>query len=122
VGSIEASGLEAIADDVTVSFPWGTLLDAVLGSRPDVLASVARVAKSGAPVRVLVSAIERDGRSEIDLVALGRLRGIYREAGLEITGTRAATRADIDAACSSWGKRLGAGRWRPAFVIAAVRR
>jgi hypothetical protein len=37
--------------------------------------------------------------------------------GLAVTEARPATPADVAAAHSSWGKRLGAGRQRPAWLV-----
>jgi len=122
VASVEAAQLEDLADDVTINFPWGGLLDAALGSRADVLAAVARAAKPGASVGLIVSSTARDGREDLDLAQLSGLCGAYREAGLEMLSFRRATRGDVNAVHSSWGKRLGVGRSRPAFVINCVRR
>jgi 16S rRNA (adenine(1408)-N(1))-methyltransferase len=46
--------LAAIADEVRITFPWGSLLLGVLGHDADVLAGIARIAKPGAPIRVLL--------------------------------------------------------------------
>ena len=122
VTAVEAAELDAIADEVTVHFPWGPLLDAALGEDADVLAAVASLAKPGAPVRILVSATARDGRASLTRADLEGLRPRYRAAGLELVSVRPASCADVDAARSTWGKRLGAGRSRPAFVVRARRR
>jgi hypothetical protein len=122
VAAAESATLDRVVDEATVHFPWGALLDAVLGQRPDVLAAVARPLKVGASLRVLVSTIERDGREPLSVGRLAALRTRYAAAGLEMRDVRPATTADIDSAHSSWGKRLGAGRSRPAFVVNCVRR
>jgi 16S rRNA (adenine(1408)-N(1))-methyltransferase len=122
VGPVEDAGLKSLADEVTVHFPWGTLLSAVLGDAPLVLAAVASLAKVGACVRILVSATERDGRSPLTPRDLSGLSVRYGDAGLALRSIRRATRGDISEARSSWGKRLDAGGTRPAFVIEAVRR
>jgi len=122
LASVETACLGPLGDEVTVHFPWGSLLDAVVGEDPPVLAAVALLAKLGGRVRVLISTIERDGRVPLSLDQLMGLAPSYRDAGLAIGMVRTATRADIVAARSSWGKRLDAGHTRPAFVIEAVRR
>jgi len=119
---VEDAGLESLADEVTVHFPWGSLLSAVLGGAPLVLAAVASLAKVGACVRILVSATERDGLAPLTLGDLSGLSTCYADAGLALRSIRRATRGDVSEARSSWGKRLDAGRTRPAFVIEAVRR
>lgn len=119
---MEDAGLEWLADEVTVHFPWGTLLSAVLGDAPVVLAAVASLAKPGACVRILVSSTERDGRSPLTLNTVSVVCSSYGEAGLDVRSIRPATPSDIAESRSTWGKRLDAGRTRPAFVIDAVRR
>lgn len=120
VAAVEAAPLGPIADVVTVHFPWGPLLDAALGRDAAVLGAVAALAKPGARLRVLASVIERDavpGSPDSDVIAAA-----YAAAGLDRVAVRPATPADVVAARSSWGKRLGAGRARPAFVLEAIRR
>ena len=46
----------------------------------------------------------------------------YRGHGLVVTGVRAATPADVAATRSTWGRRLGAGARRPAWLLEATRR
>ena len=122
MSAVEAAGLGAIADEVTVHFPWGPLLDAVLGRDSGVLASVAALARPGGALRVLVSATERDGRAPLTLADLTALRPAYAEAGLALIAARPATADHVAAAHSTWGKRLGVGRARPAFILHAARR
>jgi len=122
ISSVEAATLDGMADEATIHFPWGTLLAAVLGERADVLSAVARQLKPSAPLRILVSAVDRDGRTPLTVASLEELRGPYADAGLDICEIRAASRADVEVARSSWGKRLDAGRTRPGFVIRCVRR
>jgi 16S rRNA (adenine(1408)-N(1))-methyltransferase len=120
--SAESACLGPLGDEVTVHFPWGSLLDAVLGEAPHALAAAASLAKPGGRVRVIVSATDRDGRPPLSLDRVSSLAPSYRDVGLCIETIRPATRADIVAARSSWGKRLDAGHTRPAFVIEAARR
>lgn len=98
-------------------FPWGALLDAVVGARADVLAAVARAMKPGGSLDLLVSTTERDGRSPLTVRQFEDLRDAYAAAGLRISDVRCAAWSDVQAAHSSWGKRLDAGRSRPAFVV-----
>ncbi len=114
----DAAALGPVADEVTVALPWGPLLDGVLGGRPDVLAAIAALVRPGGRVRVVVSATPRDGREP---PSVGDLRAAYAAAGLRLSCARAATRADVVAAGSTWGKRLGAGARRPALLIEARR-
>ena len=113
----EAVCLGTIADEVTVTFPWGPLLDAALGDG-DGPAAIAALLGPGASLRVLVSITDRDHRRMPDA---GELRRSYADVGLAIRTLRPATVADVTAARSTWGKRLGAGRTRAATLIDAVR-
>ena len=50
---------------------------------------------------------------------LQALAGAYRGYGLAVTEARPATPADVTAAPSTWGKRLGTGVQWPAWVLRA---
>jgi 16S rRNA (adenine(1408)-N(1))-methyltransferase len=109
--------LEAIADEVRIAFPWGSLLLGVLGHDVDVLAGIARVAKPGARICALVSVTDRDGlgvTTDVDAAA-------YAAHGLRLVEARPATADEIAAADSSWAKRLRAGVGRPVTSIRAIR-
>ena len=100
------SDLRAMAALVTVHFPWGSLLDAALGRDSAGSDRLAALVASGGRLRLLASAAERDatrGATTIDpdaVVAACRSRGLVAEQ------CRVATAADVEAAHSSWGRRL----------------
>ena len=54
-----------------------------------------------------------------ELDGLADLAGASAGHGLAVTGARPATPADVAASHSTWGKRLGAGRHRPAWLLEA---
>jgi 16S rRNA (adenine(1408)-N(1))-methyltransferase len=119
VASVEAlpDELQAIADEVRVTFPWGSLLRGVVGADRAVLAGIALVAKPDAEVRALMSVTERDG-----LGVTGRVdRVAFDEHGLQVVEERPATVDEIEATGSSWAKRLRAGVDRPVTLVRAVR-
>lgn len=118
------SELDAAADDVTVQFPWGSLLAGILTAEPSIAAGVARIAKPGAAVSMLVSVIERDGRTEgpLDQRRLGDAARAWDAFGFAAEEVRPATARDLELSGSSWAKRLGAGRQRPAWVVRLRRR
>ena len=122
ISAVEAARLGPLGDLVTVHFPWGSLLAAVLGDAPSGLASLASLVKPGANVRVLVSATERDGHAPLGPEARAVLAQAYAAAGLRLCTMRPASRAEVEAARSSWGKRLDAGGTRPAYLLTAHRR
>ena len=109
--------LDAVADEVRISFPWGSLLRGVLGRDAGVLAGIAHIAKVGAEVRALVSVTARDGLA----IAADVDPADYEAHGLRVIETRPATRAEIEETNSSWAKRLKAGVDRPVALLRSVR-
>ncbi|RDI55681.1 16S rRNA (adenine(1408)-N(1))-methyltransferase [Nocardia mexicana] len=117
--------LDGIADEVTVNFPWGSLLRGLLTGDAAVLNGLSRIMKPGAALDILLSVTERDGLPGLpaieDAATVADLIAPYADHGLAVTGIRALEPADIAAAGSSWGKRLGAGGRRRAWRISALR-
>lgn len=107
--------LHARADELTITFPWGSLLRGVLGAEDRVLAGVAALLAPGATARVLVSVVPRDGVPPIP--AAERLAAAYAPHGLALVEARAATPAEVAASGSSWAKRLRAGTARPVTLL-----
>lgn len=114
-GSLETlSGeLDGLADELTVNFPWGSLLRAVALPEPTLLQRLAALAKPGADLDILVNLTPlRDAAYAAKLgfanAALTddkpRLRGTYASAGWsakrieEVTGTLIRT--------TRWGSQL----------------
>jgi 16S rRNA (adenine(1408)-N(1))-methyltransferase len=114
--------LDGLADAVTVHFPWGSLLRGLLGADPAVMAGLTRVMRPGATLSLLLSSTDRDrgaGVAPLEEPAVRALATDYAGWGLAVTGARPATAADVAAAHSTWGKRLGAGARRPAWLLRA---
>jgi 16S rRNA (adenine(1408)-N(1))-methyltransferase len=114
--------LDGLADRVTVHFPWGSLLRGLLAADPAVMAGLVRVMRPGATLSVLVSVTGRDhgaGSGPVGETTLAALATPYGRHGLTVTGVRPATPADVAAARSTWGRRLGAGAHRPAWLLQA---
>ena len=99
----EAPGeLSALADRLTVLFPWGSLLAAVSGRDPAGLAALRGLCRPGAEVRFLF---------ELATDPAELLRR-HAAAGLELAG-RAVSVEEARALPTSWAKRLGySGRRR----------
>ncbi len=119
--------LAGVARELTVNFPWGSLLRGVLGL-PDASAATAGIASLLDPAgraAILVSIAPRDGIAELDRLdeaALDRLERAHAANGLRLVCARPATREEILASRSSWGRRLGAGSGeRAAWRIDLVR-
>jgi 16S rRNA (adenine(1408)-N(1))-methyltransferase len=124
VAAVEATPaeLDGVADLVTVHFPWGSLLRGLLGADPVTMTGLTRVLHPGATLQLLASSTVRDreaGVAPIQAATLHALAESYATWGLAVTEARPATVADVAAAHSSWGKRLGAGIRRPAWLLRA---
>ena len=96
--------LGGIADRATIHFPWGSLLRGVTRDDEAVLAPLARLLSIG-------------GRLELVLQASDVAVDAFERHCLVLCERRAATAAEVAATRSSWAKRLGIGRERPAFVF-----
>ena len=106
---------------VTVSFPWGSVLQGVLGRRPAVLCGIAGLVAPGGALEILVSVTERDripGVATLDGDEQDRLTGAWVAAGLELLSLRPASSTEIAASRSSWARRLGD---RPVWRLALRR-
>lgn len=115
VTAIEAlpSELDGRADEITVNFPWGSLLRGIAHAEATVLEPLARLAKPEACVRVLLSVETNDrasGLPPLDVPALAACSAAYLRAGFAVVRCARATRAEIAASGSSWAKRLGNDR------------
>jgi 16S rRNA (adenine(1408)-N(1))-methyltransferase len=104
--------LACLANDLTITLPWGSLLDGVLGRDDRVAAGIASLVAPGGRVRSIVSTTACDGR---DLPALDdtfavAIADAWAGHGLRLEAFRPATADDLAAAHSSWARRLGLGR------------
>jgi 16S rRNA (adenine(1408)-N(1))-methyltransferase len=116
--------LDGLADLVTVHFPWGSLLRGLLEADPAVMDGLVRIMRPGAALSMLVSATARDAAAGVPPIGertLAALAVDYGLFGLAVTRVRPATPADVAATRSTWGKRLGAGARRPAWLLEATR-
>lgn len=103
--------LTGLADELTITLPWGSLLDGVLGRDERVVAGVASLVAPGGLVRSIVSTTACDGR---DLPVLDvRLGMVIADAwarnGLVLEAFRPATARESAATHSTWARRLGLG-------------
>jgi 16S rRNA (adenine(1408)-N(1))-methyltransferase len=109
-------GLAGIADEVTVFYPWGSLLRAIVEPDPGVLGRIVRLGRPAAALRIRVNPTALGtGSSDVDhwlADAEPRLRRGYAELGVTLDRCgRLALAAE-----TSWGARLQGGR--PADVLA----
>jgi 16S rRNA (adenine(1408)-N(1))-methyltransferase len=113
--------LVCLADEVVVHFPWGSLLRGIVGGSSAVVGPIAGLMKSGAELRILLSAVDRDGFIEVTPAVMNSRRAAYAEHGLHLIEARWASGTIVAESRSAWAKRLGVGRTRQA-VIARYRR
>jgi 16S rRNA (adenine(1408)-N(1))-methyltransferase len=118
---LETLPLHSVADEVTIHFPWGSLLRGALAEDERVFDAISRLSRPGGVLRILLSVVARDGRAPLADRDLERVTRAYRWLGFALVERRAATRADVDAARSTWGKRLDVGGSRPGQVLRFVR-
>jgi 16S rRNA (adenine(1408)-N(1))-methyltransferase len=111
--------LDGLAAELTILFPWGSLLRGALAIEPAVAAGIVRIVRPDGRIESIVSVTERDGRGMAPPIDRDRCAVAERWAvfGLELTDFGPAPAIDVDATGSTWAKRLGAGRDRPAWRL-----
>ena len=115
--------LIGIADELTITFPWGSLLAGALALDPVAAAGIALLVAIGGRARILVSIVDKDRRNMAPLSAhtAAALAERWACCSLRLDAFRPATEAEVDASSSSWARRLAAGRRRPAWLIELTR-
>jgi 16S rRNA (adenine(1408)-N(1))-methyltransferase len=102
------------ADEVSILFPWGSLLRGALALDPAAAAGIVALLAPGGRVEAIVSVAPKDiAASDLrPLAATDReaIAGRWSAHGLTLAAFASATSADIDASGSTWAKRLLAGR------------
>jgi 16S rRNA (adenine(1408)-N(1))-methyltransferase len=116
------SELDSVADAVTINFPWGSLLRGIVSGSGPVLEAVARSARGGAEISVLLSIEPRDvAAAGVQPSLDGELSERWARTGLEVRDIRPAEPYEVASSGSSWAKRLRAGSDRKVTLIRAVR-
>lgn len=116
LAAIEAAPAElsAIAELVTVRFPWGSLLRGCLGRDTPVAAGVAGlVVIPGGTLELLLAPAAKDGLDGLptDPAAVVHAAATtFGAFGFELVEGRAAHAAEILASGSTWARRLGSAR------------
>jgi 16S rRNA (adenine(1408)-N(1))-methyltransferase len=102
------------ADEVTILFPWGSLLRGVLALDPAAAAGSAALVAPGGTIRALVSVAERDagalGVWPLTVDDRELLARRWAAFGLELAAFEPASDDEIEASGSTWARRLLAGR------------
>lgn len=109
------SELDGIANEVTIIFPWGSLLRAVVTGDQAILKNLRRICSSGALVKVVVSLDFAKDKSEIERLGLPQpsveyvetvLKKQYESAGLKIVSATQFTSPDLTEFETTWARRL----------------
>jgi 16S rRNA (adenine(1408)-N(1))-methyltransferase len=118
---LESLSLRSFADEVTVHFPWGSLLRGALAEDEGIFSAICGLPRLRGTLTLLLSLTARDGRPPLDRRNIARITRAYRSAGYSVTEDRAVLRADVATARSSWGKRLDVGGERPGHLLRFTR-
>lgn len=116
------AALAGVAAELTILFPWGSLLRGVL-ALDDAAAASAGIASLLAPGGVATAIVSIEDRDGLELprldggVARVALRERWSRFGLELCALRPATSDEIAATGSTWARRLRAGRERDAWRL-----
>ena len=115
--------LIGIADELTITFPWGSLLAGALAIDPAAASGVASLTANGGRVRILVSIVDKDqlGMAPLDPGGAAALAERWARHGLRLDAFRPATESEIDASRSSWARRHAAGKRRPGWLLELTR-
>jgi 16S rRNA (adenine(1408)-N(1))-methyltransferase len=115
--------LHGVAGELTILFPWGSLLRGVLALDDAAAASggIASLVAPGGVATAILSIEDRDGLGNLPPLdapdACAALRRRWRGHGLTVCDLRPATTEEIAGTGSTWAKRLAAGRGRTAWLI-----
>jgi 16S rRNA (adenine(1408)-N(1))-methyltransferase len=108
--------LRATAAEVTILFPWGSLLRGALAldDAIETAKGIAALVAPGGVVRAIVSIDPRDRLTVPALEVTDRndIAARWARHGLTLTAFEPATPGVVGASGSSWARRLGAGRDR----------
>ncbi len=118
--SAEAFALElpAVADRVVLNFPWAALLLGVLGSDPVVGCAIAAIPRNGGRVDALVSVTARDGIPGVEALDARVAASLRPAPRLDLVSACPASREEVIATRSTWGRRLlGGGEPRPVWRL-----
>ena len=112
--------LAGMVDELTITFPWGSLLRGALALDDAAAAGIAALLRRGGCASALVSVTERDGLAmpNLDELSCELLAARWAGHGLRLDAFGPAAAAEIEAVGSSWARRLSVGRSRPAWRLA----
>jgi 16S rRNA (adenine(1408)-N(1))-methyltransferase len=112
--------LRGVAAQLTINFPWGSLLAGLLSGEPSLLEGVVACARPGAALEVRLNggALAEAGWDLAEGAAQVR-RGL-REAGFAVAAPQLLDASALRACPTTWAKRLAFGRDPRALYLRAV--
>ena len=128
IGAVETlpAELDGLADEVTVYFPWGSLLECVVKPVPGSMEQIRRIAKDGAAFTFITTYQTSYEAGEIEKRQLPELSLTYfetehadrlQELRFFTEEVTELTADDVKALGTQWAKRLGTGRARQYFKV-----
>jgi 16S rRNA (adenine(1408)-N(1))-methyltransferase len=132
VASVEHMPVElhAVAHEIYITLPWGSLMRGLILGEASVLAGVAALARAGAAIRIVLNTrifdepvpIEARDLPEVTVEYVrDTLAPAYERAGLYIEGTRYLDADEVAAIGTTWAKRLSHRRPPRSVLIEAAR-
>jgi 16S rRNA (adenine(1408)-N(1))-methyltransferase len=111
--------LAGIADELTIQFPWGSLLRGALAVDDTVAAGIAGLLRPGGSATVVFAITDRDRVAAPNLGddSSTELASHWAYHGLRLAAFDRLSAAEVDATGSSWARRLSAGQSRPAWRL-----
>jgi len=117
------AAFDGLADRVTVTFPWGSLLRGALGVDEATTTAMARLVAPSGRLEIVASVVERDrpaigagagpfGNDDIERITLA-----FAVHGLVLVETCPLTPAEIRATGSTWARRLRSDPGRPVWRV-----
>ncbi len=111
--------LAGLAAQVTINFPWGSLLDGLLAGHPTLLAGLRTIMRPGADleIRLNESALAEAGWPLADGGA--RVRRVLQAGGFTVEPPLPMDAVALRACPTSWARRLATGREPRALYLPA---
>lgn len=117
---------DAIANEIHINFPWGSLLRAVAVADEKILESLHRVAAADAQLTITIGVDPDRDRSELERLGVpdlcdgylrGTLLGRYAAAGFRNLELRELPEGEWSRLDTSWARRLGGNSLRKVHLM-----
>lgn len=121
--------LNAVASEITINFPWGSLLAGLVLGEPCLLASIARIARPGACLDITINLTAFAPPVPLELQALpvptveyihDVLKPRYAAHGIMIQQAKMGGKQEMLRIASDWAQRLAYGHAPQAVQICAI--